>query len=107
MIHKKANFTHFVRPHLLEASRKCKLHGASLFHEKKVETAFMTMNDDVTGRISTKTVKVKCTSLLERGNPLVLMFEIIDHKDFATVRLMDGGSRMQFGIKKLVHKYFS
>ena len=69
---------------------------------KKVETAFMTMNDDVTGRISTKTVKVKCTSLLERGNPLVLMFEIIDHKDFATVRLMDGGSQMQFGMKKLV-----
>ena len=36
------------------------------FTKKKVETAFMTMNDDVTGRISTKTVKVKCTSLLER-----------------------------------------
>ena len=28
------------------------------------------------------------------------MFEIIDHKDFATVRLMDGGSQMQFEIKK-------
>ena len=27
------------------------------------------------------------------------MFEIIDHKDFATVRLMDGGSQMQFAIK--------
>ena len=28
------------------------------------------------------------------------MFEIIDHKDFATVRLMDGGSQMQFGVKQ-------
>ena len=105
MIHKRPTFRIFcVR--ICWRPQKCKLHGASLFHEKKVETAFMTMNDDVTGRISTKTVKVKCTSLLERGNPLVLMFEIIDHKDFATVRLMDGGSQMQFGIKK-TSKYFS